>query len=278
MLISIVTPSFRNSNWLKLCIASVADQEGVDFEHIVQDAGSDDGTQDWLPSDSRVKAFIEKDNGMYDAVNRGYRKAAGEIVGYINCDEQYLPGALKAVHQYFQTHPEIDILFADTVVTDSQGGYICHKKSQVPTPTDIWLRMPVFTCSLFARRKVFVEEGIWFDPAWKDFGEHFWLVEALKRQIPIGVMRFFVSIFTETGENMNLKPNAQRERKLKQSLAPAWIRKMEKPLLFAYKVKSVLRGLYFQKPFDYSIYSLSNPEHRVTHKVNHPTAVWGRKS
>lgn len=66
MKFSIVTPSFRSSPWLKLCIASVADQEGVDLEHIVQDSCSDDGTQVWLPLDQRVKAFIEKDSGMYD--------------------------------------------------------------------------------------------------------------------------------------------------------------------------------------------------------------------
>ena len=70
MKFSIITPSFRNSNWLKLCIASVADQQGVSLEHIVQDSCSDDGTQDWLPQDRRVQAFIEKDKGMYDAVNR----------------------------------------------------------------------------------------------------------------------------------------------------------------------------------------------------------------
>ena len=90
---SIITPSFRNSNWLKLCIASVADQQGVTFEHIVQDSCSDDGTRDWLPQDRRVKAFIEKDQGMYDAVNRGFKRAQGDIVAYLNCDEQYLPGA-----------------------------------------------------------------------------------------------------------------------------------------------------------------------------------------
>ena len=79
MLLSIITPSFRNSAWLKLCIASVADQQGVQVEHIVQDSCSDDGTQEWLAQDPRVKAFIEKDSGMYDAVNRGYRRASGEI-------------------------------------------------------------------------------------------------------------------------------------------------------------------------------------------------------
>lgn len=72
---SIVTPSFRNSKWLKLCIASVADQDGVTLEHIVQDAGSDDGTLDWLPQDERVQVHVEKDNGMYDAVNRGFRRS-----------------------------------------------------------------------------------------------------------------------------------------------------------------------------------------------------------
>jgi hypothetical protein len=45
----------------------VADQQGVQLEHIVQDSCSDDGTQDWLPQDSRVKAFVEKDQGMYES-------------------------------------------------------------------------------------------------------------------------------------------------------------------------------------------------------------------
>src|SRR5215218_4070462 len=106
---SIITPSFRNSEWLKLCIASVADQ-GVEHEHIVQDAGSDDGTLDWLPHEPRVKAYVEKDSGMYDAVNRGYRRATGDLLAYLNCDEQYLPGALAAVEHYFAGNPTVDIV------------------------------------------------------------------------------------------------------------------------------------------------------------------------
>ena len=76
MRFSIITPSFRNSAWLKLCIASVADQ-GIELEHIVQDSLSDDGTLDWLLSDHRVKAYAEKDAGMYDAVNRGLKRSSG---------------------------------------------------------------------------------------------------------------------------------------------------------------------------------------------------------
>src|SRR5438309_10187938 len=105
MRFSIITPSYRSSQWLRLCISSVADQEGVELEHIVQDSCSDDGTQEWLPKDARVKAFIEKDGGMYDAVNRGFRRSTGDILAYLNCDEQYLPGALKAVHDCFAEEP-----------------------------------------------------------------------------------------------------------------------------------------------------------------------------
>jgi len=132
MRFSIITPSYRNSDWLKLCIASVADQEGIELEHIVQDSCSDDGTQDWLVKDPRVKAYIEKDSGMYDAVNRGLRRASGEILAYLNCDEQYLPGALRAVSGFFEAHPEIDVLFGDVVMVDAKGGYARHRKMQVP--------------------------------------------------------------------------------------------------------------------------------------------------
>src|SRR5580698_4334684 len=126
---SIITPSFRSSAWLKLCIASVADQQGVEMEHIVQDSCSDDGTQDWLLRDQRVKAFVEKDGGMYDAVNRGYRRATGDILAYLNCDEQYLPGALAAMKKFFTAHPRVEVALAGSIVTDGDGNYLCHRLS-----------------------------------------------------------------------------------------------------------------------------------------------------
>ena len=131
MQFSIITPSFRNSEWLKLCIASVADQ-GVEAEHIVQDSCSPDGTQEWLPQDRRVKAFIEKDQGMYDAINRGFRRARGEILAHLNCDEQYLPGALAAAWDYFQNHPRVEVAFAHAVVIGPDGDYRCDRRSSVP--------------------------------------------------------------------------------------------------------------------------------------------------
>src|SRR2546425_1017595 len=129
---SIITPSFRNSQWLRLCIASVADQE-VALEHIVQDAGSDDGTLDWLPDDKRVSAYVEKDSGMYDAVNRGLARAKGQILAHLNCDEQYLPGALEKVSRFFQEHPDTEIVFADVIAIQSEGQFVCFRKVELPS-------------------------------------------------------------------------------------------------------------------------------------------------
>jgi glycosyltransferase involved in cell wall biosynthesis len=87
--ISIITPNYRSSAWLKLCLASIADkQAGV--KHIVVDAGSDDGTLGLLLQDRRVKVFLEKAQGMYDAIHRGLRRASGEMVAYLNCGERSL--------------------------------------------------------------------------------------------------------------------------------------------------------------------------------------------
>src|ERR1043166_8988089 len=139
MKVTIITPSFRNSGWLKLCIPSVADQ-GVELEHIVQDSCSDDDTKNWLPYDRRVQAFIDKDAGIYDALNRGFRRGTGELFSYLNCDEQYLPGALKQVHDFFAAHPDIEALFADSIVIDPDGNYVCHRPSLVPRRHSMWVR------------------------------------------------------------------------------------------------------------------------------------------
>src|SRR5882757_1686318 len=224
MKFSIITPSFRNSAWLKLCIASVADQQGVQVEHIVQDSCSDDGTQDWLPHDPRVKAFIEKDSGMYDAVNRGYRRATGDILAYLNCDEQYLPGALLAVREYFEAHPDVQVLLAGSIVTDGEGRYMCHRHSMTPHPLHMQFRFPMLTSSIFIRRSVIHPRGIYFDTKWRDLGDYHWVLALMKNKVPMAVSNVFTSVFADTGENMNLKPNAIREKKETNALTPAWVR------------------------------------------------------
>jgi len=274
MIFSIITPSFRNSQWLKLCVASVADQAGVECEHIVQDSCSDDGTQDWLPQDRRVKAFIEKDGGMYDAVNRGYRRATGDILAYLNCDEQYLPGALKAVGEFFDRHPRIEVALAGTIVTNGEGKYICHRHSMVPHLQHVWFRFPVLTSSVFLRRRVVHDRGIFFNPRWRDLGDFHWVMALMKNRVPIAVCDSFTSVFADTGENMNLKPNAIREKAETDRMIPAWV-KLFKPMWIAHhRLRRLAAGHFSLKPTSYSIYTLKSPDRRVQMDVPRPTAVW----
>jgi glycosyltransferase involved in cell wall biosynthesis len=275
--ISIVTPSFRNSAWLKLCVASVADQAGVEVEHIVQDAQSDDGTQEWLARDQRVQAFFEKDQGMYDAVNRGWRRAKGEILAYLNCDEQYLPGGLRAVEAFFRRRPQTDVVFADTVVVDKQGQFICSRKSLVPWKHAIWVYNPVITSSIFIHRRVLDQHGLFFDSRWRYLGDMAWTVELVRRGLSMAVLRRFTSSFADTGENMCLEPDAQRELERLREGSPAWVRRWTWQLQQLHRLRMACHGIYWQKPLTYSIYTLSKPDQRVDFHVARPSTIWWRR-
>jgi glycosyltransferase involved in cell wall biosynthesis len=274
MKFSIITPSFRNSNWLKLCIASVADQQGVEIEHIVQDSCSDDETQAWLPQDARVKAFIEKDAGMYDAVNRGYRRATGDILAYLNCDEQYLPGALKSIADFFEANPKVEVALAGSIVTDGEGKYVCHRHQMVPHPQAAWFRFPILTSSIFIRRKVIAERGIFFDTKWRDLGDFHWVLALMKNQVPMKACDSFTSVFADTGENMNLKPNAIREKVETKKMIPAGVRALRPFWILHHRLRRLATGHFSLKPMSYEIYTLQSPGHRVRFDVSKPTAVW----
>jgi glycosyltransferase involved in cell wall biosynthesis len=277
MQVSIITPSFRNSKWLKLCIPSVADQ-GVDLEHIIQDSCSDDGTQDWLPKDARVKAFIEKDEGMYDAVNRGLRRASGDICAYLNCDEQYLPGALSSVLEFFARHPDVDVLFADAVIVGAGGEFLCHRKATLPRRYHSWVSgdLAILTCSTFFRRRILQKGDLFFDPKLKAIGDGIWVRRLIDRQVSMAVLRRFTSAFTETGVNLAMNPSAIRERKELLDSAPAWARTFRSLIIWHYRLRKLLAGCYRQKPFRYEIYTESSPSARVPFQVQHPTTRWRR--
>ena len=101
-----------------------------------------------------MKVFVEKDQGMYDGINRGLRRAGGDILAYLNCDEQYLPGALAAVAGFFEQHPEIDVLFGDVVMVDTEGRYLYHRKMQTPLKYHTWTcHLSTLSCAMFFRRR-----------------------------------------------------------------------------------------------------------------------------
>lgn len=269
--LSVVTPSYRNSQWLRLCVASVGDQ-GVPLEHIVQDAGSDDGTLDWLLTDSRIKAFVEEDEGMYDAVNRGWRRASGEILAYLNCDEQYLEGALAKVCTFFQDHPDVDMAFGDVVVVNAAGEYLCHRKVQAPALAHTWVcHLSTLSCATFFRRRILESGRFWFDPSYRCGGDGEWMVRLLRAGVRMAPMRQFTSVFAVTGTNLSRTPRAQEEWRRLRATAPGWMRVLAPLWIAAHRMRRLVDGSYFQKAFQFSLYTTDNLNQRVIREVARPT-------
>lgn len=276
MRFSIITPSFRSGHWLPLCIASVADQ-GVAHEHLIQDAGSDDGTLDWLPHDPRVQVCVEKDQGMYDAINRGLRRARGEYLAYLNCDEQYLPGALAAAADFLDAHPQTDVLLADAIIVNPEGEYLCHRQALRPRRAHTWVsgNLSLLTCATFFRRRL-LERGLYFNPAYRDLGDAEWVLRLLEAGARFDCLPVVTTAFTDTGENMNLKPTAQHERAQLRASAPSWARWLRPLIVLHHRWRRLLAGHYFVGPFSYALYTRTSPHQRVTFEVSRPTAIHRR--
>ena len=107
--ISIITPSFNQGVVLEECISSIADQNYSNLEHIVIDGGSSDNTSEILVKcRSRLTYCVsEPDGGQYHALNKGFAKATGDILAWLNCDDKYLPWTLQTVSEIFTRFPDI---------------------------------------------------------------------------------------------------------------------------------------------------------------------------
>jgi glycosyltransferase involved in cell wall biosynthesis len=118
---SVVTPSFNQGAFIEQTIRSVLDQNYPAFEHIVYDGGSTDQTVSVLKRYSHLQWVSEKDGGQSAALNKGFRKARGEVVAWINSDDWYEPGAFAAVAQFFSKHPDRNVVMGDCRCVDAAG-------------------------------------------------------------------------------------------------------------------------------------------------------------
>jgi len=121
--ISVVIPSLNQAVFLERALDSLAAQDYPDLEVIVVDGGSTDGTVRLLEArrDLSLRWVSEPDRGQTQALNKGYDMATGRVFGWLNCDECYLPGALRRVGEAFAEDPFLEIVFGHRVVVDLAG-------------------------------------------------------------------------------------------------------------------------------------------------------------
>ncbi|RJR19818.1 MAG: glycosyltransferase [Desulfobacteraceae bacterium] len=154
--ISIVTPSLNQARFIRETIESVMAQDYPDFEHIIMDGGSKDGTIDILKEYRHLKVISEPDRGQGDAINKGFNLTTGEILAYLNADDTLLPGALKRVGEVLNPRNGPFIVMGRCRFTDEFGKdvgiehpseYESHsrvlkvwKGHTIPQPAVFWAR------------------------------------------------------------------------------------------------------------------------------------------
>ncbi|MCP4216679.1 MAG: glycosyltransferase [bacterium] len=272
---SIITPSYNMLEYLECCAASITDQQNTVLEHIVVDGLSTDGTAEWLKERKGIKSIIEKDSGMYDAVNKGLRRAKGGILAYLNCDEQYLPGTLDFVKRYFAIHPEIDIIFGDMLLTRADGSLAAYRKSHQPRWVYILAsHLYVASCTMFFRRKVF-DEGLCFDLNYKANADADFVVRVLRKGFKVKHVAKYLSAFTLTGQNLSNDEIAHEEAARMLAQTPPQVR-LTRPLLNLMRLgEKYLNGCYLQKsPLEYSIYVKGDPSTRKEFSIKEPSYKW----
>lgn len=152
--ISILTPSYGYARYLGDAIDSVLSQALPGVEHVIVDGASTDGTVELLESyDGEVVWVSEPDDGQSDALNRALTLSSAPLVGWLNADEFYLPGALAVVHATFRD-PHVDVVYGDAVFVDEQAGLLRLVPQHRFDRTTLRRYGPfIQSCSVFFRRE-----------------------------------------------------------------------------------------------------------------------------
>ena len=126
MLVSIVTPSFNQASYIEATIQSVLNQDYPQVEYIIVDGGSTDGTREVIEKYAdRVAWWVsEKDRGQTDAINKGFARARGDVLAWLNSDDTYQPGALREAVAALQANPQAAMVYGNANYTDENGRVI----------------------------------------------------------------------------------------------------------------------------------------------------------
>lgn len=154
---SITTPSYNQSQFLQRTLDSVLMQEGVELEYFVFDGGSQDNSVQIIKQYADLLTYWESkpDKGQTHAINKGFARATGDILAYLNSDDVYTPGALARVATVLETYPEVDIVYGNCGYINEDDVLFRIKKAPPFSKKRLTRKDFIFQPSVFFRRQVY---------------------------------------------------------------------------------------------------------------------------
>lgn len=168
--ISIITVCYNSEKYILDTIKSVNDQTYPHIEHVFIDGRSDDNTCKIITENSKrkYKLISENDNGIYDAMNKGYRNSSGDVFAYLNSDDVYDSNdTLKHVMEKFES--KTNVVYGDIYFVQGSSMKRYWHTGQVPNSWQSGFQIP--HPALFMRRRLFTDEHDIFDPKYKIAGD-----------------------------------------------------------------------------------------------------------
>jgi len=184
--ISIITPSYNQGQFLEETIRSVLDQDYPNLEYIIIDGGSTDNSVEIIKKYEAHLAYWvrEKDRGQTNAINKGFKRATGDILNWLNSDDLLAPRALRAVAAAFDKCPDADFYFGDFKVIDNRGRNMFSRKSPpYHFATLFWGRQLSNQPAVFFKRSVPEDIGYLDESLNFCMDTEFWIRAARHRKI-----------------------------------------------------------------------------------------------
>ncbi len=177
MIVSIITPSYNQAEYLEATIQSVLAQEYSDLEYIVVDGGSTDGSVEIIQkyADQLSWWVSEPDQGQADGINKGLRRARGEVVAWLNSDDLYMPGAILAAVAAFRVDPDSGMVFGDAITIDPSGCPLNRLSFGDWGLQELMRFRIICQPSVFMRRAVLKQAGFLDENFHYMLDHHFWM-------------------------------------------------------------------------------------------------------
>ena len=161
-LVSIITPSYNQAAYLEQTIRSVLEQDYPRLEYIVIDGDSTDNSAEVIRkyADRLAYWISEKDSGQAEAINKGFARANGDILGWLNSDDYYLPNTISAVVSCFEQNPAVVMVYGDMLAVDGNGQTFNVLKYKQLSLEDLLCFQIIGQPSVFFRRAALQKAGL----------------------------------------------------------------------------------------------------------------------